>query len=259
MISKSKINRMYGWMPSLPDHRVLKYKSHGPVFAAESMPPKIDLRGECPEVYDQGELGSCTANASAGLAEFLMMKEDHKAFVPSRLFIYYNERVLEGTVSTDSGATLSDAINVLSNQGAPPESSWWYDVSKFAQKPNHLVYAAGLNHKITGALHIDNTDINLLKSCLVSGYPFIFGFTAYTSFESAQVAKTGVVPMPGVLEKQLGGHAMMVVGYDDSKQVFITRNSWGAEWGLSGYCLMPYAYLTNSDYASDFWTAHLIG
>jgi len=97
-----------------------------------------------------------------------------------------------------------------------------------------------------------------MKGCLASGFPFVFGFTVYDSFESQDVAKTGVVPMPASGESVLGGHAVLAVGYDDGQQRFIVRNSWGTGWGMHGYFTMPYAYLTDRGLASDFWTIRLI-
>ena len=94
----------------------------------------------------------------------------------------------------------------------------------------------------------------LLMPALLWGRPFVFGFTVYESFEGPDVARTGVVPMPGHQEKSVGGHAVMAVGYDDSTQTFLVRNSWGSGWGLGGYFMIPYAYLTNHGLANDFWT-----
>lgn len=100
-------------------------------------------------------------------------------------------------------------------------------------------------------------DLNQMRGCLASGYPFVFGFAVYSSFECPQVARKGIVPMPASGERQLGGHAVMAVGYDDYKQGFIVRNSWGKEWGMDGYFMMPYTYLCQSSLASDFWTIRL--
>jgi C1A family cysteine protease len=100
--------------------------------------------------------------------------------------------------------------------------------------------------------------INQLKGCLASGYPFVFGFSVYESFESQQVAQTGHVPMPAPGEKQIGGHAVLAVGYDDANHRFIVRNSWGPGWGMAGYFTMPYSYLTDSNLADDFWTIRLV-
>jgi C1A family cysteine protease len=97
-----------------------------------------------------------------------------------------------------------------------------------------------------------------MKGCLASGFPIVGGFSVYSSFESDQVAKTGIVPMPAKNESQLGGHCVLIVGYDDAKQWFIIRNSWSDTWGAQGYCYMPYAYWTNPSLASDFWQIDLI-
>ena len=95
--------------------------------------------------------------------------------------------------------------------------------------------------------------LNQIKGCLAHGYPFVFGFPVYESFESQEVAKTGVVPMPGSSEQMLGGHAVLAVGYDDATQRFLVRNSWGDGWGMGGYFTMPYAYLMDRGLSSDFW------
>jgi C1A family cysteine protease len=110
-----------------------------------------------------------------------------------------------------------------------------------------------LLHKSLEYRSLDNTNVNELLSCLASGFPFVFGFSVYDSFESDEVAHTGIVPMPGKDEQQLGGHAVMRVGYDLDKKVFIVRNSWGKTWGDHGYFYMPFAYMTNRDLADDFW------
>lgn len=248
--------KKYGWKRSLPSPKDVWFSPKRCLL--DTLPALVDLRPECPAVYDQGDLGSCTANATGGLAEFLEMKEKHAAFVPSRLFIYYNERVLEGTVSSDSGASLSDGMQVLSQLGAPHESLWWYNINKFTVKPSAKVYADAAKHKVANPSRVDNTNLNAMKAALSTGYPVVGGFTVYESFESQQVANTGVVPMPKASEQVLGGHAIMVVGYDDSHNWFIVRNSWGASWGAAGYFYMPYLYFTNANYADDFWTANAI-
>ena len=218
-------------------------------------PPSVDLRKYyCPPIVDQGQLGSCTANALAGALGFLEMK-DGLVFAPfSRLYIYYNERVMEGTASSDSGAMIRDGIKSLSlkHQGACWEQTWPYDISKFTMDPPANAYAEGEAHEIITYESLSN--LNDMKDCLASGYPFVFGFTVYNSFESDQVAKTGMVPMPGTFDYVVGGHAVLAVGYDDSSQRFIVRNSCGTNWGMQGYFTIPYAYLTNANLASDFWT-----
>ena len=242
-----KIKR-YGWKPDLPDFRDFAYMA--PRVAA--LPPKADLRPQCPPVYDQGQLGSCTANAIGGAIEFDQMKQKQADFVPSRLFIYYNERVIEGTVSQDAGAQIRDGVKSVNKLGVPPEALWPYRISKFAQKPPATAFTAALKHQVVSYQRVTQ-DPAQLRGCLAAGYPIVFGFTVYESFESAQVAKTGVVNMPATGEKVVGGHAVLCVGYDDGAQRFTVRNSWGAQWGMNGYFTMPYTYLTSSGLASDFW------
>jgi C1A family cysteine protease len=250
-----KIQR-YGWLPDLPDARDHLYAAPAPVLRA--LPPSADLRPGCPPPYDQGQLGSCTGNAIAGAIQFERKKQNMTPdFVPSRLFIYYNERVIEGTVEADSGAQIRDGIKSVAGQGDCPESELPYDVSKFAQKPPMRCYRDATKYKAVSYSRLLQ-EANQLKGCLASGFPFVFGFTVYAGFESQDVARTGIVPMPASGEKVLGGHAVMAVGYDDAQQRFLVRNSWGTEWGQGGYFTIPYAYLTDSNLSDDFWTIRLI-
>jgi C1A family cysteine protease len=242
----------YGWTPDLPDGRDLVYAA--PVERLEKLPAKVDLRKHCPSVYNQGQLGSCTANAIGGALEFDQMKQGQNGFTPSRLFIYYNERVIEGTVHSDSGAMLRDGMKTVARQGACKERPTWpYRISKFDDKPPKAAYTQAKKHQAIRYLRL-NQAVSQLKGCLASGYPFVFGFAVYESFESPQVANTGQVPMPQSNEAFLGGHAVMAVGYDEAKQRFIVRNSWGKSWGIDGYFTMPYPYLLQQSLSSDFWT-----
>ena len=251
-----KIQR-YGWKPDLPDFRDHMYSAPQPVVAA--LPPKVDLRPQCPPVYDQGQLGSCTGNAIAGAVHFDRKKQGASPdFIPSRLFIYYNERVIEHTVAQDAGAMIRDGIKSISQVGVCPETpDWPYDITKFAQKPSAQALSDALHHKAVSYQRLVNT-LTQMKGCLASGYPFVFGFSVYESFESQAVAQTGVVPMPQSNEQQIGGHAVLAVGYDDTQQRFTVRNSWGPNWGMAGYFTIPYAYLTDSNLADDFWTVRTI-
>ncbi|SEC32784.1 C1 family peptidase [Terriglobus roseus] len=237
----------YGWVPDLPDQRDFLYAAPAPF--QKKIPSSVDLSGKCPPVYDQGQLGSCTANAIAAAIEF----DQKKRFVPSRLFIYYNERVMEGTVASDSGAQIRDGIKSVATQGAPPETDWPYEIGNFSLHPPAKAYSDAKKDMVSLYQRLIQ-DLNTMKGCLASGYPFVFGFTVYSSFESEKVAKTGIVPMPDSGEKSIGGHAVMAVGYDDATREFKVRNSWGPDWGLKGYFKIPYAYLTETNLASDFWT-----
>ena len=246
----------YGWIPDQPDQRDHLYAAP-PQFLAK-LPRDTDLRPQCQPVYDQGQLGSCTANAIGGALEFERRKQKLSDFVPSRLFIYYNERVIEGTVRSDSGAQLRDGIKSVASQGACPEPDWPYDISKFTTRPSARAYT---DAKFDRAIQYQSIvqDLNQMKGCLASGYPFVFGFTVYQSFESATVAKSGHAPMPQWGERPVGGHAVMAVGYDDASSWFIVRNSWGSGWGLKGYFTLPYAYMIQPGLSSDFWTIRLVG
>ena len=241
----------YGWVPDLPDARDHLYAA--PPEYLTDLPAAVDLRPQCPkEVYNQGALGSCTANSIAGAFEFGLLKQSLTDFMPSRLFIYYNERVIENTVATDSGAMIRDGISSVSKQGVCPETDWVYDETKFADQPPAACYTEALNSRVTSYQRVSRV-LNQFKGCLAHGFPFVFGFTVYESFESDQVAKDGVVSMPVANEKSIGGHAVLCVGYDDSNQRFVVRNSWGAGWGQEGYFTLPYTYLLDSGLSSDFW------
>lgn len=253
-------NRVYGWKPSLPDVRDLKYSvvHRGEIERVQSfLPGAVNLQSLCPPVYDQQDIGSCTANALAGLYECILKKEGKTPFTPSRLFIYWNERDLEGDTADDTGAAIPDGMQVLQKLGAPHESLWWYNTKKFAVKPGQNVYTEATQHKCGVYTNLNNTKLDELRSCLANGYPFVLGFVAYASFESDAVAKSGFLPMPGKIEKQIGGHAVLCVGYDMIKQAFLIRNSWGPDWGLKGYFWMPFGYMLDANLVSDCWTMRL--
>ncbi len=240
----------YGWRgPSRPDIRDYHYAAPPEILAL--LPTSVDLRPQCPPVLDQLQLGSCVSNAVAGVLEFLQMKESITAFVASRLFIYYNGRLLEGAVNSDSGLSVRDGIKSVNRYGFPPETDWPYDISQFTVHPPSQAYADANPNRILEYYAVPQLLTNI-QACLASGYPVLIGFSVYESFESAVVEQTGIVPMPQSGEQVLGGHAVVAVGYNDTQQWFIVRNSWSDQWGDKGYCYMPYAYLTNPQLSSDF-------
>jgi C1A family cysteine protease len=264
------MRRRYGWIPDIPDKRDF-YRRFIPATLRQ-LPTEIDLRDKCPAVYAQGKLGSCTANAIGAAHQFEQMRQakgsgvrGQQAFTPSRLFIYFNERAMEGTIDYDAGAYIRDGIKSVVKQGVCPETApstrlwavWPYDIKKFAKKPPAACYKHALKHQALEYRRLDQSVLQL-KGCLASGHPFVFGFSVYESFESKEVECTGRVPLPSRKERLLGGHAVMAVGYYDAMACFVVRNSWGEKWGIKGYCYMPYAYLANSDLAADFWTITLV-
>lgn len=248
--------RRYGWLPDLPDQRDFLYAA--PRRIAAKLPTQVDLRPNCPPVYDQGQLGSCTANAIGAAHQFEQIRQDaDKAFPPSRLFIYFNERVIEHTEGTDSGAMLRDGIKSVVKQGVCPETLWPYQPTAFTKKPGVACYREALKHQVVSYQRLIQK-LDLMKGCLADGYPFVFGFSVYESFESPAVARTGKVPLPASTERVLGGHAVMAVGYDDTRKCMIVRNSWSEKWGVKGYCFMPYEFFTTPGLSSDFWTIRMV-
>ena len=233
----------------LPSHRLnfLTLPSHSSSSRVAGPAATVDLRSRFPPVYDQGPLGSCTANALCAAFTF-----NAPGFTGSRLFLYYNERLMIKTISYDSGAYLHDGITAMKNYGLCSETIWPYIVSKYAIKPNPACYSAALADRVLTAQNIQPT-LSVMKQALSQGYPFVFGFVVYSSFLSNSASKTGIIPMPGSGESVLGGHAVIAVGYDDARQLFIFRNSWGAGWGDKGYGYIPYAYISNSSLTSDLW------
>lgn len=243
----TQLKRTYGWKRELPDQRDVPFL---PTVA--HLPTKVSLRDGMPAVYDQSTLGACTAHALAAQLDYMRHKQGEPFMTPSRLFIYYNERAAEGTVGTDSGAMGRDGIKSMKKQGVCRESLWPYDIVKFAATPPAKCYSDALQFQVLTYKRVDHTSLSALKTALAQGLPVSFGFTVYESFEGEEVAKTGVVPMPSPREQVLGGHEVLLVGYDDEKQMAEVRNSWGETWGDLGYFWMPYKFLT-SKLCSDFW------
>jgi C1A family cysteine protease len=250
MSKPSKVNAWYGWVPDRPDQRDKLYSA----IAAppRKLPPSIDLRSICSPVEDQGQLGSCTANALVGGLEFLERKEGKPVTDLSRLFVYYNERVLEGTVNEDAGAMIRDGVKTLVHAGVCTEKRWPYNIARFTQKPTAACYKEASKHQVLSYHRI--LSVKEMRSCLAEGFPFVFGFTVYENFETEAMSRTGKLDMPEASAKALGGHAVLGVGYDDASKRFTVRNSWGADWGMQGYFTMPYAYLDDRNLSDDFWT-----
>lgn len=198
---------------------------HFKVTRVANLPASVDHRPGMPPVYDQGDLGSCTGNAIAAVVQFDQLKEHIASWVPSRLFIYYNERLIEGTVNEDAGAQLRDGIKAIAGYGFCEESVWPYDVQKFKTKPSNAAYTEARLHTALQYERVAQTQTSI-KQALAAGFPIVVGIVVFEAFESDEVAATGIVPMPNPLvDQDLGGHAVVIVGYDDAKQHWIMRNS----------------------------------
>lgn len=246
----------YGYIPDLPDHRDHLYSA--PIDHLNNLPGSIDLRPQCAPVMDQGNLGSCTANAIAAALQFDSIKQGLPGVQLARLFIYYNERAMEGTVDSDSGAMIRDGIKSVANQGVCPESEWPYDITLFRNRPPLRCYTDALLDKALSYQRVARS-LDQMKACLASGFPFIAGISVYESFDSTTTAEIGHVFMPTRREKLLGGHCVLLVGYDDLMEIFYVQNSWGANWGIKGFFTIPYAYLMNRGLSSDFWSIRMVG
>lgn len=240
----------YGWKPDNSDHRdnILRCSS-GPLT---DVPQIVDLRPSCSRVENQYAVGSCTANSVVGALEYLDKKDgiDNVEDL-SRLFVYYNTRVIENSVELDQGASLRDTIKALAEHGTCNESMWPYIPEKFAVKPDQSCYDYANKHTISEYSRI--ISFSDMIRCLSSGFPFVFGFTVYSEFEGPLVAATGVLNLPGPTEVCHGGHAVLAVGYNMEEKTFLIRNSWGTNWGMGGYFTMPFAYITNPNLAQDMW------
>jgi C1A family cysteine protease len=264
----------FGWIPDIPRLRVNGYAPPRKVAAA--LPKSVDLRPTMPQVYDQGKLGSCTSNAIAAAVQFVRKKSGQPPdFQPARLFIYYNGRVTEKSVASDSGLSISDGIRAVEEYGVCPETEWPYDSppaddkgkfpgdSRAVLKPRTETFASAYTHRAIEAFSFSASGADRLlslKVCLAEGFPFTFGFTIYRSFFDAKQRPLKNIQVPPTTDLAVGGHAVLAVGYDDTSHTFICRNSWGLtdSTGMpvqdKGHFYMPYDYLLNDDLAADFWT-----
>jgi hypothetical protein len=259
----------FGWRPSKPDINDEKKLYKVPNI---TLPDSVDLDNPSPgPVFDppgewnQGALGSCGPNTLSELMVYVMHKEGLPPVIPSRLFLYYNTRALMGTTSSDSGVDNRTMFAALERYGwcleEPINGSpfWPYDVSQFTTKPPQACYDAAAKYVQSIKDEVVSQDLPTMQGCLANSKPFVFGFTVYQSMLTAQVEATGNVPMPQPGEQVMGGHDILFVGYDNSRQVFKFKNHWlkldGTPWGKNGYGTIPYAYALNPNLASDFRTA----
>ena len=229
--------------------------------AAKSLPPAVDNRKFCSPVEDQGNLGSCTAQACAGLVEYMERRASGRHVDASRLFLYKVTRKLMNWTG-DTGAFLRTTMKALVLFGAPPEEWWPYRISTFDREPEPFLYAYAANYQAVRYLRLDPLGapaaerLKNVKAALVKGYAVMFGFSVYSS-----LSWSADIPYPAATDSQDGGHAVLAVGYDDKrpcgnapKGALLIRNSWGA-WGDQGYGWLPYQYVL-AGLADDFWTCY---
>lgn len=246
-----------GWVRDTHDPRDIHYSVSPHVLAALPTSEDLESLWGGKDVYNQEALGSCGPNAAAGdiLAAYLPHGQN---VLPSRLFIYYITRLLQGTVNQDSGVSNRTMLKALSQSGWCDESLWPYTISQFTQKPSDAAFQQALPRKVSAYVRVPQS-LEQMKGALAQNDPFIFGFVCYESLMSSETARTGIIPFPKASEKTIGGHDIVFCGYDDAKGMFKLRNSWGPKWGLNGYGWFPYEYALDANKAGDFWTLRFPG
>jgi len=215
------------------------------------LPEIVSLRTAFPAPYDQGEHGTCVLNAVAGCMDYWTKKMGGDFYMPSRMQMYTLARIADKTFPEDAGTTVRQGMNIARKFGGAPESLWPYDDAHFNEKPTADVLKAAAQHQGTkfGTVKMLPTEF---KKFLANGCPIAFGIQVYSSFESAAVTATGMVPMPSSKEELLGGHGIVAVGYDSSRKLIECRNSWSAKWGDNGYFWLPEEYVFgDEELASD--------
>lgn len=249
-VISGKLRHLKGWKADRPDHRDKVYSS---MLKVARLPDHTDLRSFCSPVEDQATIGSCTANSATSAMELLAIKMGKPRVNFSRLFLYYAERVKveSGDPNDDSGAQIRDTMKSLATYGACSETTWPYDISKFATNPDDASWAEGLTHKILMYFRCDG--LIGIKSCLAEGFSVVGGFSVPENMQSDAAAQTGIVNYPGPNEQIIGGHAVHFVGYDDKARHIIFQNSWSDNWGDKGFGYLNYQFF-DSGMASDFWT-----
>ena len=245
------------------DIRDYKFHKEYTQIISINLPKKINLYDliELP-ILDQGDLGSCTANATSSAILFYLKQYKMKEYQPSRLYIYYFSRLLEGTINEDSGCDIRNVLKAISKYGACDELMYPYDISKFnIVPPNYCIRDAKSRIKQITYLSVEQ-NLRVIKNCIYRGYPVILGVNMYESFESKDSLDSGNITMPDVdVEKNLGFHCILLIGYNEDNRdnrFFIFINSWGEKVGYNGLFNIPYEYILSNDLASDFWAIEYI-
>ncbi len=249
----------FGGVPDAPDHRDLRFQAPK---SSVPRPHRFSLRGQFPPAFTQGRLSSCAGQAIAAALQFDRRRQNLPSLqlTPSRLFIYYNARSIEGDPNADKGCQIRNAIKGVARFGSCFEGDgpdrWPYVIDKFKDQPPEPCFTAAREHRAVQYHRID-PEVEQMKSCLAAGFPFVFGFLVFSSLETEAVKRTGDVPLPKPGDSKIGHHVVLAVGYDDDKRCIEFRNSWGEAWGDHGYGTIPYEYLQRT-LAPDFWTIRLV-
>jgi len=237
-----------------PDARDFAYSA--PRAIRDALPSSVDLRPADWPVWDQGGLNSCTAQAAAGAMEFLYLEEKHD-LEPSRLFIYFNSREIYAAeihqpVGDDDPVYMRDAIKAVAKQGVCTEASWPYVENCVGDKPPATCYVQASDHHAI-QYHKVPRDAAHLRGCLAHGFPFTIMIELWQG-DLPAMPPNGTIPMPDTQnDVRSGGHALLIVGYDDRAQLFTVRNSYGADWGQQGYGTIPYEFVLDEELAGSFW------
>lgn len=250
-----------GYLRDVHDDRDFKIKFSTPLSI--DYPDIVDLRRFSPIVFDQQSLNSCTASAVALIYDWIHNRiynndMNSRAFIPSRLFLYYNTRVISNNNYKDSGSSIRDTIKTIATIGICPESLWPYKINKFNVKPHGACYVSAKFNKTVQYLRVNQTSDQIERCLAISKNPIVFGINIYDSwYDNKDLRKSGRIHMPLPNEKLIGGHAMVIVGFNKKDKYFIVQNSWGKSWGDKGFCYIPYDYILDRKYAWDFWVIQI--
>jgi C1A family cysteine protease len=260
-----------GWKPDIPDFRDYRMAAPHPTAVA-ALPAKAFLPQAdklLPPIRDQGDQGSCTGHATRTAVQYKRALEKKAALELSPRFVYYNARVIEGTVSQDAGAQIRDVLKGVAKLGCASEQLCPYSDRVLTQRPSSAAYKEALDDLVLKYERVKQTQ-EYIKHCIVSGNPMIIGMTVFESFLDDVTAADGMLRMPHENEGTDGGHAVCIIGYDDGLGIageeggVIVANSWGSEWGMKGptgtrgYFAMPWAYLLDPGLCDDLWAIDVV-
>jgi len=242
---EQKFGRQYGFLPITRYHAEIDTKKRHSLF---------ELFSNMPSAYYQGVLSSCTANALLHAFKLRLIAQKYPVEELSRLFLYYEQRIRLNCVNEDGGSTIYSGVDVLKNSGVCLDRLHQYDCNRFRQRPSTQAYEDAKKRLVIDCAPVQQS-LKEIKQQLLEGFPIVFGFMVYASFMSDDVKRTGNVPNPHLGERVLGGHAVMIYGFDDDKNggSFMCRNSWGMDWGDHGNFYIRYDYVLNNRMAEDFW------